>query len=146
MAEPSIHASALVLGAVGLLLRGPSGSGKSMLGHHLIAAHRAAGRHAVWVADDRVRLDLADGRIIARPVEELAGLAEFRGLDVQPVHHMENAVIDMIVDLTGSGDRIPKPMNHRLLPNGPELPLIRVPAQNLGVATILIAQAMRPSV
>lgn len=143
MAEPSIHASALVIGTTGLLLRGPSGSGKSMLGHQLITNSHAAGRHAVWVADDRVQLEHVNGRILARPVPELAGLAEFRGLDVQPVEHSAHAVIDLIVDLTGAAERVPEPIKVQLLPDGPALPLLRVPAQNLANAAILIAQTMR---
>ncbi|EFL89741.1 HPr kinase/phosphorylase [Ahrensia sp. R2A130] len=141
MVDTPIHASALVLGTTGLLLRGPSGSGKSMLCHHLIATHRALNRHAVWIADDRVHLGLHHGRIIAKPVPELEGLAEFRGLGVQPVDYVDSAVIDLIIDLTGVEERVPETTSLSLVAGGPDLPLLRVPPRDLGVCAVLVAEA-----
>jgi len=132
-----------VLGTTGLLLRGPSGSGKSMLGHHLIASYQAQGQHAVWVADDRVNLDLHHGRIIATPVAELEGIAEFRGLGVRTVENTNDAAIDMIVDLTGIEERVPEMQTYALIEGGPTLPLLRVPPRNITVCELLIVEALR---
>ena len=114
-----------------------------MLGHHLIATHRAVNKHAVWVADDRVQIDLHHGRIIARAVPELEALAEFRGLGVQTIEHCDAAVIDLVVDLTGIEQRVPEPTSVRLTSGAPNLPLLRVPSQNLGVCALLVAEAMQ---
>lgn len=82
----TIHATALALGATGpagdgagLLLRGPSGSGKSDLALRMIA-----GGTARLVADDRVVLwpgEAGDAPRLACP-EGLAGSIEIRGLGI----------------------------------------------------------------
>lgn len=75
-----IHANALIVGTKGLLLRGPSGSGKSALTLALIAQARQTNNFACLVADDRVQIEAVNGRLIARPHEKIAGLIEARGL------------------------------------------------------------------
>ena len=59
----TIHASAVLVGARAVLIRGPSGSGKSRLALDLIAA-AAGGRlpFARLVADERAEIDDAAGR------------------------------------------------------------------------------------
>ena len=47
----NVHATGLVLGRVGLMLRGPSGSGKSLLALALIEAWTARGKSARLVAE-----------------------------------------------------------------------------------------------
>ena len=71
----TIHASAVLVGARAALIRGPSGAGKSRLALDLIHAARAGSLpFARLVADDRVHLEAANGRLLARPAEALAGL------------------------------------------------------------------------
>jgi serine kinase of HPr protein (carbohydrate metabolism regulator) len=60
----------------GVLIEGPSGGGKSDL------ALRALDDGFVLVADDRVRLFAAQGRLFGRAPEPLAGLIEARGVGV----------------------------------------------------------------
>ena len=79
----SIHACCVVLSRAGdpfgapsdagVLLIGPSGSGKSDLALRLIALG------AVLVADDRVELFVQHGTLMARAPQALAGLVEIRG-------------------------------------------------------------------
>ena len=79
-APPTIHASAVLTGARAVLIRGPAGSGKSRLALNLIqAAARGQLIFARLVADDRVHIEAAHGRLIARPPATLAGLLEVRG-------------------------------------------------------------------
>ena len=94
MAEALVHATCVVVEGVGLLLRGPSGSGKSDLALRLIDAG------AALVADDQTRLQGHDGRLVARPPEVLAGRLEVRGLGILDVSHRAEAAVDLIVDLT----------------------------------------------
>ncbi len=76
----TVHASAVLVGARAVLIRGPSGSGKSRLALELIEAGRAGALRLVrLVSDDRVHLQAAGGRLLARPAETLAGLIEVRG-------------------------------------------------------------------
>ena len=72
-----IHATTVQLGAHGVLIIGPSGSGKSDLALRLI------GEGALLVSDDQTRLTLKDGRLIATAPATIAGRIEARGIGIQ---------------------------------------------------------------
>src|SRR6478735_7393544 len=84
--DPTIHASAVLIGAKAALIRGPAGSGKSRLVWNLIAA---AGHGALpfarLVADDRVHLENRAGRLLASAPQALAGLIEVHGLGIRRI-------------------------------------------------------------
>ena len=70
----SIHASAVLVGARAVLIRGPSGSGKSRLALALLhAARQGLLPFARLVADDRAHVEAAHGRLLVRPAPALAG-------------------------------------------------------------------------
>jgi HPr kinase/phosphorylase len=96
----SIHANALVLGETGVLIRGPSGSGKSGLSLELIALAHMRGDFASLVADDRVLVESRNGRLLARPHPQIAGMIEARGMGVLRRPHEPGSVIHALVDLT----------------------------------------------
>jgi HPr kinase/phosphorylase len=99
-AAPTIHASAVLTGARAVLIRGPAGSGKSRLALNLIqAASRGQLIFARLVADDRVHIEAAHGRLIARPAAALAGLLEVRGLGIAQLPYEPVAVVSWVVDL-----------------------------------------------
>ena len=105
-----VHATAVAIGEAGVLIRGASGAGKSVLALALIAAAQHAGRFARLVADDRTDLSVAAGRLVARPVRPLEGIVERRGLGLTPEPHLPSAVIRLIVDITGTEPaRMPEP-------------------------------------
>lgn len=125
--EERIHASAIAIGEAGLLLRGPSGSGKSSLALALIGLAGLGGRFGRLVADDRTALTARAGRLIARPVAPLEGIVERRGLGLTPEPATPAAVIRLVVDLTGEEPaRMPEP--EELVDNlcGIDLPRLRV--------------------
>ncbi|MGB6965971.1 MAG: serine kinase, partial [Xanthobacteraceae bacterium] len=66
----TVHASAVLVGARAVLIRGPSGAGKSRLALDLIEAGQS-GRllFTRLLGDDRVHLQNAGGRLLARPAE-----------------------------------------------------------------------------
>src|SRR5215813_4791842 len=105
----TVHASAVKVGDRAVLIRGPSGSGKSRLAFDLILAGRSGQLPpAILVGDDRVRLDTSAGNLIVRPARELAGLIEIRGLGIRRIEHAEEAVVGLIVDLAAEdGERLP---------------------------------------
>jgi HPr kinase/phosphorylase len=108
-AASTIHASAVLTGAGALLVRGPSGSGKSRLVLNLLQA-AAGGRLAFarLVADDRVHVQAVHGRLIARPPVAIAGLLEVRGLGVLQLPHEPMAIVSLVVDLdVAAAPRLP---------------------------------------
>lgn len=103
-ASPTIHASAVLTGARAVLIRGPAGSGKSRLALNLIqAASRGQLNFARLVADDRVHVEPAHDRLIARPPAVLAGLLEVRGLGIAQLPYEPMAVVSWVVDLDVAG-------------------------------------------
>src|SRR3954452_8120481 len=73
MSEPTIHASAVLIGARAVLIRGPAGSGKSRLALELIQAGGILPLTRL-VGDDRVYVEAAHSRLLVRPAEALTGL------------------------------------------------------------------------
>jgi serine kinase of HPr protein (carbohydrate metabolism regulator) len=95
----NIHATALVLAGKGVLLRGPSGSGKSLLALSLIDWSTSRGEEALLVADDRVDLVATDDGIHMSAPPTIAGLIELRGRGIIERPHRDNVRLDLVVDL-----------------------------------------------
>jgi HPr kinase/phosphorylase len=108
---PTIHASAVLVGARAVLIRGAAGSGKSQLALALItAADAGLIPFARLVADDRVHVEATHGRLLVRPAPALAGLIEVRGLGIRQVRFEPVAVVGLVVDLEAADpDRLPAP-------------------------------------
>lgn len=101
--SPSIHASAVLIGAKAVLIRGPSGAGKSRLCFDLIqAAAQGSIPFARLVADDRATLEARHGRLLVRPAQALAGLIEVRGLGIRATNYEPVAVVGLVVDLAAA--------------------------------------------
>lgn len=105
------HATCIAYEGRGLLLRGPSGSGKSNL------ALRLMQRGGVLVADDRTNLSTEGDMLIGRSPETIEGMLEVRGVGVVRVPYRESTSIDLVIDLVANPDeeRIPEPGDCELL-------------------------------
>ena len=127
---PSIHASAVKIGEQAVLIRGPSGAGKSRLALELILAGRSGQiPPTVLVGDDRVHLDTRGQEVWVRPVEQLAGLIEIRGLGIRACDFVPEARIGFVVDLMAAdAERTPAPAALRTTLNGVLLPRIPIDA------------------
>jgi signal transduction histidine kinase len=124
----SIHASCVLIGQTGVLIRGASGAGKSMLAWNLIEAELNAGRRACLVADDRVLLSVEGDSVVARAPMNLAGLIELRGLGILKVAFAPSAVIGLVVDLSEEAmPRLPEPQMQVTQLEGVTLPRLAVP-------------------
>ena len=123
-----MHASAVLVGDRAVLIRGPSGSGKSRLAFDLILAGRSGQLPpAILVGDDRVHLDTSGGNLIVRPARELAGLIEIRGLGIRRIEHVGEAVVGLVVDLAADdAERLPAAEALTIAIDGVELPRIPV--------------------
>ena len=97
----NIHATAVVWRDRGILLRGPSGSGKSDLAIRLMADG------AALVADDRTDLSVAEGCLVARPPVALAGKIEVRGIGILKTPWQPQVPVALVVNLRPR-DAIPR--------------------------------------
>lgn len=109
VAGGTAHATAIVIGEDGMLIRGPSGSGKSRLAREVIEGAAEGGRFSRLVADDRVALCCRGGRLIARPAPSLAGILEIRGVGLVQVPYEPAALIRLVVDILDEAPRFPEP-------------------------------------
>lgn len=88
-----IHATCVMIGGVGIMLRGSSGAGKSDLALRLID------RGAVLIGDDYVEATARDGALHVTVPERIAGLIEVRGVGIVPVPYQASAIVSLIVEL-----------------------------------------------
>ena len=129
----AVHATCLVVATAGLLLRGPSGSGKSDLALRCI--HDGSGR---LVADDQVVVARTGaGTLQASAPAILAGRIEARGIGILTVDHAGPSRIDAIVDLVARDgvERLPHADHETLM--GVVLPLYRLHAFDVSAAARL---------
>lgn len=102
MNEPqpeNIHGTGLVLGQHGIVIRGASGMGKSLLALELLDRWESRRLNARLVADDRLDMRLQpDGLMMAAP-PTIAGLIELRGRGIVSRPHIQAAVVHLVVDL-----------------------------------------------
>lgn len=103
MAEPdaraeNMHATAVAVDGAGVLLRGPSGAGKSDLALRLIDTG------ALLVADDRILLQVRDGRLTAEAPPAIAGKLEVRGVGILHVPHCAVVPVHLAIDLVSADD------------------------------------------
>lgn len=115
-----VHASCVAIEGRGILLRGPSGSGKSDLALRLLDGG------ARLVADDQVELSLDGDRVVARAPAALAGLLEVRGIGIVAVPAVAAAPLALLVDLVPGHavERLPEPDRDVLL--GVAIPRVMV--------------------
>lgn len=142
--EASIHASAVLVGEHAVLIRGPSGSGKSRLAFDLILAGRA---HQIpptmLVGDDRVHVRARAGELMVFPVPALAGLIEVRGLGIRRCAFMAEARVGLVIDLDAAdGERLPLPEALHASISGIIIPRIPVGQGFSGLPLVVAALTM----
>lgn len=96
------HASCVAVEGKGLLILGPSGSGKSSLALEMMALG------AKLVSDDQVDLRGEGGALYATAPDRLRGMIEARGIGILGADPSDGARIVLAVDLAeGEPDRLP---------------------------------------
>jgi serine kinase of HPr protein (carbohydrate metabolism regulator) len=127
---------------LGVLLRGPSGSGKSDLALRLIDSG------ARLIADDYTELSLRNSTLIANAPETIRNLLEVRGIGILKISGVLQAKLGVIIDLVTieKVERRPKGQSEELL--GIKVPLFRlVPLEASGPAKVrLIVRQIKGSI
>lgn len=90
-----VHATTVSITGKGVLIVGPSGSGKSSLALQLI------GMGAGLVADDRTQIDLdGAGALTATAPDAIRGLIEARGIGLLRSEYVGSTALQLVVDLS----------------------------------------------
>jgi HPr kinase/phosphorylase len=92
-AEATVHASCVAVAGKGLLIRGPSGSGKSGLALQLMALG------ARLVADDRTSLFRKGEAVFASCPPALSGMIEARGIGILRAEPVPDVKLWLVADL-----------------------------------------------
>lgn len=99
----NLHASTVAMNGMGLLILGPSGSGKSALALQLLALG------ARLVADDRTILARRGAQVIAQCPPALSGLIEARHIGILHAVPLPEVTVRLVVDLgREETDRLPQ--------------------------------------
>jgi serine kinase of HPr protein (carbohydrate metabolism regulator) len=108
-----IHGTAISIAGRAILIRGPSGSGKSDLALRCIATTPGGffSPPALLVADDQVLASRRGARVILRAPDSIRGRLEVRGLGVVTLPFVAEAELALVIDLVAPGtlSRIPEP-------------------------------------
>ena len=146
--EQTTHGTAIAAGGRAALIVGPSGAGKSDLALRCLALAPSPliPGPARLVADDRVIIELQDGRLRVAAPETIGGRLEVRGLGIVEVPSVETADLVLIVDLTEAGpiERLPDPVPRRTI-LGVSLPVLRLPAFEASAPAKLLLALARAS-
>ena len=94
-----VHGTGLVIDGYGVLLRGPSGSGKSILALDLIEFWTLAGRPAHLISDDRVDVVRTGAGLEMHAPPALGGLIELRGRGIVQRPFLPSAPLRLVVDM-----------------------------------------------
>ncbi len=103
-----IHATAVVHGECGVLILGPSGSGKSALALALLGRASDADAFGALIADDRVWVRPAAGRLVASGAPQVAGLIERRMAGLITAPDEPAALVGLAVELSERGRTWPR--------------------------------------
>jgi serine kinase of HPr protein (carbohydrate metabolism regulator) len=96
-----VRGTTVAIGGRGVLLRGPSGSGKSDL------ALRLVDRGAALVSDDYTEVRLANGRLLANAPATIAGRIEMRGVGLLEMATAADVPLCLVGELDRAPERLP---------------------------------------
>lgn len=115
-----VHATAVAIGGRAVLLRGPSGSGKSDLALRLIDAG------ARLISDDYSQLRRKNDGILVSAPEPISGLIEVRGIGILRVETLAEARLGLVADLVAPQhvERLPEPRGETIF--GLPIPLVEI--------------------
>ncbi len=101
MSSELLHATAVAINGQGVLLSGPSGSGKSDLALRLID------RGAVLISDDGVLVEPGNPLPTLRTAPNIAGMIEMRGVGIVKMPFADGVPLRLAILLGGAPERFP---------------------------------------
>jgi len=106
-----IHATSVDIDGIGILLQGPSGSGKSDLALRLID------EGSRLIADDYTDIIVKNEALYGAAPDTIEGLIEVRGQGVFRVGSVESSKIGILIDLVAGGviERLPEEQTRNIL-------------------------------
>lgn len=137
MKSKNIHANTVCIKNKGVIIIGPSGSGKSDLTLRLILAH-----NAVLVADDRTVIESVNGVLKAKCPQNIKGLLEVRGVGICNLKTKSCVKVSLLVKLVSASakiERMPEIKATEIL--GVKIPTIELYAFEISAAEKVIAAA-----
>ena len=120
ISSETLHASCVAIGGRGVLIEGPSGSGKSDLALRLID------RGATLVSDDYTYLRRDGDRLIAFPPAKIVGRIEVRGIGIVAKPNLDSCPVALLVGLGSPVERMPEPVPRRIA--GIDVPFVALAA------------------
>lgn len=159
----ALHATAVRLDGLGVLIRGASGSGKSRLAMALLEqtgaissfsrvtdeAHQPSqpltletGTDAL-IGDDYLNLGSTDTGLKASPAEGLEGIMEVRGLGILAMPWCADAPVHLVVDLVPLPQMVRLPETSATVLAGQTLERLSVPIGDLAHQVLLVRMAVQ---
>ena len=126
----NFHCTVVSINGNGILIEGPSGSGKSSLALGLLERAEAKSISSSLVCDDQALLEARDGRLIAKAPSTIAGKIEVRGFGIVDLPFIKSVEVNLVARLVSELDleRMPKPKTETKLEI--TIPRIDVPAKH----------------
>lgn len=124
-----LHGTCVTFSRSAVLIRGPSGSGKSDLALRFLFLSRrgpAAVEAPLLVADDQVIAQRKDGSLLVSAPESIKGKIEVRGVGIVQVKHALEAELFALVDLVRPEEVERMPETGRELVLGMSLPVYKL--------------------
>lgn len=149
----ALHATALVLGGVGIMIQGPSGAGKSRLAFSLLEAAGCQPSSSkgpqtdvdtALIGDDYITLMPGpDGyNLLASPAPNLAGLIEVRSVGILGLPWRASSVLQLSVELAPLEELERLPETDVIDVQGHALRYLKVPIGDLAHQMVLVRTAV----
>lgn len=138
MSGPTIHACAVAVNGIGVLIKGKSGSGKTSLALGLVERGQSQFGNAAMVADDRVTLEHRIEGLYASSPKLLAGRVEIRGFGIARIDYLDEIQLGLLVELVPDEQiqRMPAPSTIAI--NECSLPHLTVPERHEELAVRIV--------
>lgn len=141
----NVHGSAVLIGRMGILVRGPARSGKSALCLSTLRRAASLGLDSWLVADDRVQIEATPAGLVMSAPASLRGLIEISGVGIVSEPAIHSAPLVLVVDLCEPGgiDRMPEEADADVNIMSTPIRLVRLPSHSAAFgADVLVSLAL----